>query len=344
MNTNTYIVDRLPDACKSNSFYVVKGSDDNHMVYLSDKVSTVKRLFAKQSLSLSDNTLSISEGNNVTLPTNSLDSVLVVGGNFKDSSLSDLKVVLEVYYNGVQITSGYEVEVYWRGIRPSNLSDSENANWTILGNPNINNEGHIQALRFTYPMYKGDKIEVKTKVTYKGLVITSYGSLNHVITPNKTEITSDTVGVNITSSNTTTNGIVTKTYNLNLDSVLSKYATKENVGIAKVITIPFINSNFVSSRSDADRRFQLTYIKETGVGMLKIDFIIRGDIADTTIIGRLPEDSPTPTALLESQMFIGNNSFNIWIEGGSRDVKISNVRVSEIGNKRIIFNMSGIFK
>lgn len=344
MNTNTYIVDRLPNICEPNSFYIVKGSNDNHMVYLSDKVRTVKRLFAKQNLSLTNNTLNISEGNSVTLPTNSLDSILIVGGNFKDSSLSDLKVVLEIYYNGVKVTSGYEVEVYWRGIRPSNLSDNENSNWTKLNNPNINNEGDIQALSFRYPNYKGDKLEIKTKVTYNGLTTTSYGSLSHVITPNRTEITSSTSGVNITSSNNVTNGIVTKTYNLNLDDVLNKYATKENVGVTKMISIPFTNPNFVSSRTDSDKRFQLTFIKETGVGMLKIDFIIRGNIADSTIIGRLPDDSPTPTALLESQMYIGNYSFNIWIDRESRDIKISNVNVNEIGNKRIIFNMSGIFK
>ena len=344
MNTNTYIVDRLPNICKPNSFYIVKGSDDNHMVYLSDGVSTVKRLFAKQSLSLSDNTLSISEGNNVTLPTNSLDSVLVVGGNFKDSSLSDLKVVLEVYYNGVQVTSGYDVEVYWRGVRPSNLSDTENSNWTKIGNPNINNEGHIQALRFTYPTYKGDKIEIKTKVTYKGLVTTSYGSLSHVITPDRTEITSNTSGVNITSSNATSNGIVTKTYNLDLSSALSKYATKSEVGTAKVVDINFDNPNIVPSRNDGANRFALTYIPTTGVGMLKIDFKIIGNINDGTTIGFLPNDAPTPTSLLESQMYVGDYAFNVWIDSGQRRIKVSYMDVSKLRDKRIIFNMSGIFK
>ena len=140
------------------------------------------------------------------------------------------------------------------------------------------------------------------------------------------------------------------------NSVIKKVKTIENSSNSSntsvtappptVYRIPFIHSNFINSNADTveQPRFTLSYMPLTGVGILKVDFMIKGDIGHGTVIGKLPDDAPYSITLTESQMYVGDNPFNLWIETGSRNICCSNLDFSKLGNKRIIFNMIGYFK
>lgn len=315
MYCKTYIVNELPAEIVPKSYYVING--DNPKIYLSDASGNVKPLSVTQ---------------------NSLNVFLSIRGDFKDYNLINPKPVLEVYYNNTVVNNGYVVEVYWRGVRSTSSNDSLNNEWVKLNNPSIASDGTISNLKFNGNT-KGNKFEVKVVVSYKGLVSSAYGFIQHKYTPDKVDFTVSN-GLTLTSSENTNNGVTTKTYNIDAGNL----STKSEVGAAKLINIGFENPNIIPSRNDEHNRFALTYIPITGVGMLKIDFKIIGNINDGTTIGFLPNDAPTPTSLLESQMYVGDYAFSVWIDKGQRRIKVSYMDASKLRDKRIIFNMSGIFK
>ena len=64
----------------------------------------------------------------------------------------------------------------------------------------------------------------------------------------------------------------------------------------------------------------------------------------SSVIAKLPPDAPVPAELVESQVWVGDNNTSVWIDKGSRDVKIFGVSDPKMFNKRIIISIPGIFK
>ena len=175
-----------------------------------------------------------------------------------------------------------------------------------------------------------------------------------------TKVVSTSNGVNVSSS---VNSNIT-TYDINIDKALDNYYdkaktyTKDEVNEivnkqeqkATDITVykgKFSDRNFVKE-GDYDTpispRITLTYSKSTGVGILKIDFNIVNNVFKGQVIATLPNDSPVPAELVESQVWIGNVNTSIWVNKNSRSIQISRTVDSSIFNKRIILNIPGIFK
>lgn len=175
-----------------------------------------------------------------------------------------------------------------------------------------------------------------------------------------TIVTSSSHGVNINKSieeNSTK-------FDINIDEALSNYYDKSKTytkdEVEKLISNQeqkstdinvykgqFSNRQFVLE-GDYDTavspRITLTYSSSTGVGIFKIDFkIIRG-VPKGFIIAKLPDNSPVPVELVESQVWVGNTSTSVWIDKGSNLVKISATSNNDIFNKRIILSIPGIFK
>lgn len=173
-------------------------------------------------------------------------------------------------------------------------------------------------------------------------------------------VTSDTEGVVVTKAEAD----ATTTYNVNMDNALDKFYKK-----AETYTKTEVD-NLLTKQEDkatdlivyrgtfTDRtkvkegefdapvspRVTLTYSSSTGVGIFKIDFKVVAPVAWRDVIAKLPSDAPVPVELVESQVWVGDNNTSVWIEKGSRDVKIFGVSDSKMFNKRIIISIPGIFK
>lgn len=179
-------------------------------------------------------------------------------------------------------------------------------------------------------------------------------------TAKPTVVTTDSQGVKVTHTETED----ANTYNVNINGALENYYdksktyTKEEVnGLItkqeeKATDITVYKTSFKDKskvkEGDYDTpispRVTLTYSSSTGVGILKVDFKVVSGVPKGFIIAELPSDAPVPSELVESQVWVGNVSTSIWIDKGSRAVKISSTVDPEIFEKRIIISVPGIFK
>lgn len=179
-------------------------------------------------------------------------------------------------------------------------------------------------------------------------------------TAKPTVVTTDSQGVKVTHTETED----ANTYNVNINGALENYYdksktyTKEEVnGLItkqeeKATDITVYKTSFKDKskvkEGDYDTpispRVTLTYSSSTGVGILKVDFKVVSGVPKGFIIAELPSDAPVPAELIESQVWVGNVSTSIWIDKGSRTIKISSTVDPEIFEKRIIISVPGIFK
>lgn len=173
-------------------------------------------------------------------------------------------------------------------------------------------------------------------------------------------VTSDTEGVTVTKSEA--EGTIT--YNVNMDNALDKFYKKAETYTKtevdnlltkqedKATDLTVYRGTFTDRTKVKEGEFDapvsprvtLTYSSSTGVGIFKIDFKVVAPVAWRDVIAKLPSDAPVPVELIESQVWVGDNNTSVWIEKGSRDVKIFGVSDSKMFNKRIIISIPGIFK
>ena len=179
-------------------------------------------------------------------------------------------------------------------------------------------------------------------------------------TAKPTVVTTDSQGVKVTH----TEAEDANTYNVNINGALENYYdksktyTKEEVnGLItkqeeKATDITVYKTSFKDKskvkEGDYDTpispRVTLTYSSSTGVGILKVDFKVVSGVPKGFVIAELPSDAPVPAELVESQVWVGNVNTSIWIDKGSRAIKISSTVDTEIFEKRIIISVPGIFK
>lgn len=175
-----------------------------------------------------------------------------------------------------------------------------------------------------------------------------------------TKIVSTSDGVNISS--TVNDNIVT--YDVNINKALDNYYTKdmtytknEVIEVVKnqeqkatditVYRSTFADRSIVKEGApdtDSSPRITLTYSSSTGVGILKLDFMIMDEVYHGFVISALPNNAPVPAELIESQVWINNANTYIWIDKGSRLIKMYNISNSSIFRKRIVLSIPGIFK
>lgn len=173
-------------------------------------------------------------------------------------------------------------------------------------------------------------------------------------------VTSDTEGVVVTKAETDAK----TTYNVNLDNALDKYYEKAETYTKKEVDnlidkqekkatdITVYKGTFTDKTKVKEGDFEgpnapritLTYSSSTGVGILKIDMKVMSPVAKSTIVANLPADAPVPVTLIESQVWVGNVDTSVWVDPGSRSLRMSLTSNPDIFNKRIIINIPGIFK
>lgn len=223
----------------------------------------------------------------------------------------------------------------------------------------VNNEQRLSALES-----KEDKD--KQTLSLEGNTL-SISNGNSVELPTATTSTAKPIKVSSTSEGVTVTPEEeegTTNYKVNIDSALSKYYDKSKTytknEVDNLITkqeekatdITVYKTSFKDKskvkEGDYDTpispRVTLTYSSSTGVGILKVDFKVVSGVPKGFIIAELPSDAPVPAELVESQVWVGNVSTSIWIDKGSRTIKISSTVDPEIFEKRIIISVPGIFK
>ena len=223
----------------------------------------------------------------------------------------------------------------------------------------VNNEERFKAL-------EGKEDNDKQTLSLEGNTL-SISNGNSVELPTATASTAKPIKVSSTSEGVTVTPEEeegTTNYKVNIDSALSKYYDKSKTytknEVDNLITkqeekatdITVYKTSFKDKskvkEGDYDTpispRVTLTYSSSTGVGILKVDFKVVSGVTKGFIIAELPSDAPVPAELVESQVWVGNVNTSIWIDKGSRAVKISSTVDPEIFEKRIIISVPGIFK
>lgn len=223
----------------------------------------------------------------------------------------------------------------------------------------VNNEERFKAL-------EGKEDNDKQTLSLEGNTL-SISNGNSVELPTATASTAKPIKVSSTSEGVTVTPEEeegTTNYKVNIDNALSKYYDKsktytknevDNLIVKqeeKATDITVYKTSFKDKskvkEGDYDTpispRVTLTYSSSTGVGILKVDFKVVSGVPKGFVIAELPSDSPVPAELVESQVWVGNVNTSIWIDKGSRAIKISSTVYPEIFEKRIIISVPGIFK
>lgn len=293
-----------------------------------------------QTLSIEDNRLSISGGNSVTLPNYP---------KYDDSNVKNRILALESKEDKDTVYDDTNL----RNRIVALESKPDNNQTLTLNDRTISISGGNS---ITLPEDKG----TLQTLSIEGSNL-SISDGNTVEIPSKQySVTSSTDGVTVSSSED--NGV--KTYDINMNTALDNYYDKIKTytkdEVEKLISDQehkstdittyrgqFSNRTFVSEGdfdSNISPRITLTHSSSTSVGIFKIDFKINRGVSKGFMIAKLPDNSPVPVELIESQVWVGNTSTSVWIEKGSNIVKISATTNTDIFNKRIILNITGIFK
>lgn len=223
----------------------------------------------------------------------------------------------------------------------------------------VNNEERFKTL-------EGKEDNDKQTLSLEGNTL-SISNGNSVELPTATASTAKPIKVSSTSEGVTVTPEEeegTTNYKVNIDNALSKYYDKsktytknevDNLIVKqeeKATDITVYKTSFKDKskvkEGDYDTpispRVTLTYSSSTGVGILKVDFKVVSGVPKGFVIAELPSDAPVPAELVESQVWVGNVNTSIWIDKGSRTIKISSTVDPEIFGKRIIISVPGIFK
>lgn len=344
----------------------LENRDNSEISNIKDRLSNIenKEDSDNQTLSINDNTLSISGGNSVTLPNYP---------KYDDSNVKSRLLALESKEDKDTIydDSGIKKRLYDLETK----EDKDNQTLIITGNTlSISNGNSVElpksteyndsALRERIEKLEKKPDNDKQTLSLEGnkLSISNGNSVDlpasSTSKPIKVSSTSEGVTVTPEEEEGTTN------YKVNIDGALDKYYdksktyTKNEVDTLltkqeeKATDITVYKGKFTDKskvkEGDYDApispRITLTYSSSTGVGILKIDFKVLSGVPKGFTIAELPSNAPVPAELVESQVWVGNVSTSIWIDKGSRTIKISMTVEPEIFNKRIILNIPGIFK
>ena len=90
---------------------------------------------------------------------------------------------------------------------------------------------------------------------------------------------------------------------------------------------------------------KLSYNKLTGLGVLKLDFYFSKSPEDFTKVGWLSGNSPTANELIEESINIGDISFALFVDRGSRDVMFKHIsgNINTVLNRRMIISLVGLW-
>jgi len=315
----------------------------------------------KQTLSLTDHTLSISNGNSVELPKYD-DSALKAKDTEQDEEIKSLKDKTKSFLTGASVTrQGNVVTLTYTNIdgTSTNLEFDDNDTKAIAYDDTAL-KARVQDLEnranngtnYNDAPIKERLNALETKVDKD--TVYDDTPLKERITALETKEDKDT-HYNVKS---TTDGLTVvksqengeEVFTINADLAFKKHYTKDEVDKAiadnnkrtqKLVKYNATWKSPDSFRYTNDGRVPvLSHNNVTSFGSMKLDGIILKPMSANTIICEFPPNTPKPIEFIEVQAYIGNEPISMWYT--DRTVRVTDVPQSLVG-KRVIFNFVGLF-
>ena len=100
----------------------------------------------------------------------SLNASIRIEGSYKNNATSQLRLVVDVYFNGEKVTSGYTVDHYYRGFG--------NNTWQVIRNASVTSDGGFAT--WNAAQRSGGWLEARVEVTYRGLKTSAFARIDNV--------------------------------------------------------------------------------------------------------------------------------------------------------------------
>lgn len=315
----------------------------------------------KQTLSLTDHTLSISNGNSVELPEYD-DTVVKAKNKEQDEEIKALKEKTKSFLTGANVTrQGNVVTLTYTNIDGSSTNLEFNDNDTkAIAYDDTALKARVQDLEnkeYNGTIYNDTPIKERLNALENKVdkdTVYDDAPLKERITALETKEDKDT-HYNVQS---TTNGLTVvksqengeEVFTINADLAFNKYYKKGEVDKAiadnnkrtqKLVKYNATWKSPDSFRYTNDGRVPvLSHNNVTSFGNMKLDGIILKPMSANTIICEFPPNTPKPIEFIEVQAYIGNEPISMWYT--DRTVRVIDVPQSLVG-KRVIFNFVGLF-
>ena len=315
----------------------------------------------KQTLSLTNHTLSISNGNSVELPEYD-DTVVKAKNKEQDEEIKALKEKTKSFLTGANVTrQGNVVTLTYTNIDGSSTNLEFNDNDTkAIAYDDTALKARVQDLEnreYNGTIYNDTPIKERLNALENKVdkdTVYDDAPLKERITAIETKEDKDT-HYNVQS---TTNGLTVvksqengeEVFTINADLAFNKYYTKGEVDKAiadnnkrtqKLVKYNATWKSPDSFRYTNDGRVPvLSHNNVTSFGSMKLDGIILKPMSANTIICEFPPNTPKPIEFIEVQTYIGNETISMWYT--DRTVRVTDVPQSLVG-KRVIFNFVGLF-
>lgn len=315
----------------------------------------------KQTLSLTDHILSISNGNSVELPEYD-DTVVKAKNKEQDEEIKALKEKTKSFLTGANVTrQGNVVTLTYTNIDGSSTNLEFNDNDTkAIAYDDTALKARVQDLEnreYNGTIYNDTPIKERLNALENKVdkdTVYDDAPLKERITALETKEDKDT-HYNVQS---TTNGLTVvksqengeEVFTINADLAFNKYYTKGEIDkaiadnnkrtqtLTKYSAIWKVPDAF--KYTNDGRTPVLSYNNVTSFGNMKLDGMFLKPIPYNTIICEFPPNTPKPVEFIELQTYIGNEPISMWYI--DRTVRVTEVPKSLVG-KRIIFNFVGLF-
>ena len=320
-----------------------KSSQEAKNTELEGKITALESKVDKdsQTLALDDHTLSISEGNSVTLPKYD-DSSL-------KASLQELKSKNTEQDEGIK-TLQEKTKSFLTGADVTRQGNVVTLTYTNIDGSSTNlefNDNDTKAIAYDDTALKARVQELENKTGNDTSIKERLNALESKEDKNTLyNLKSTTDGLTVVKSQE--NG--EEVFTINADLAFKKYYTKGEIDkaiadnnkrtqtLTKYSAIWKVPDAF--KYTNDGRTPVLSYNNVTSFGNMKLDGMFLKPIPYNTIICEFPPNTPKPVEFIELQTYIGNEYISMWYS--DRVVRVTEVPQSLVG-KRIIFNFVGLF-
>lgn len=295
----------------------------------------------KQTLSLTDHTLAISNGNSVELPKYD-DTEVKAKNTEQDEAINALKEKTKSFLTGASLArQGDTVTLTYTNVDGASTNlEFEDHDTKVLAYDDTALKARVQELE-----NKTDKDTVYDDAPIKAR-ISALESKEDKDT--KYNVKSATEGVTVTKSEEANETVFT----VNADEALKNRTTTEDVKklieennkrTSKVVLThgTYIDESKFTYGFD-DRKPEFVYNDVTHFGTFKVDGFIKNHLENHGVyLASMPEGSPKPLSLLEFLVYINNKPVNVWLDT-SGNVRANGITDDMIG-QRIVVTFVGLF-
>lgn len=295
----------------------------------------------KQTLSLTDHTLSISNGNSVELPKYD-DTALKAKGTEQEEAINTLKEKTKSFLTGASLARHDDVvTLTYTNIdgTSTNLEFSDH-DTKALAYDDTALKARVQELE-----NKPDKDTVYDDAPIKARISALETKEDK---DTKYNVKSATSGVTVTKSEENGENVFT----VNADEALKNLASKDDVqkliaeNNKRTAKVALTHGTYTDESKFTygfdDRKPEFVYNDVTHFGTFKVDGFIQAHLENHGVyLASMPKGSPKPLSLLEFLVYINNKPVNVWLDTYG-NVRANGITDDMIG-QRIVVTFVGLF-